>query len=136
MEIEPSWFGPIILGFLRNDLDVFAPPRRPFHTVPCTTLVFTLLDAANQLIHQLLTTEVLQHPHSVRSCRHASGLPRGAWVKCGLCYLVDNLAKWIIRPISNHFVPTRAAASLGNPRNQDQIAARKVSAFVMAVKRD
>jgi hypothetical protein len=35
--------------------------------------VLTLLDTANQLVHQLLATEVPQHPHSVQSCRD------GAW---------------------------------------------------------
>jgi len=34
--------------------------------------------------------------------------------------------------IGNHFVPTRAAASLSNLRNQGWMTARKVSAFVMA----
>jgi hypothetical protein len=53
-----------------------------------------------------------------------------------LCYLLDNLAKWSIRPISNRFVPTGAAVPLSNQRKQDQIAARKVCAFVSAVNRD
>jgi hypothetical protein len=37
-------------------------------------------------------------------------------LKRDLCYLLDNLAKWSIRPISNRFVFTRAAAPLSNPR--------------------
>jgi hypothetical protein len=35
-------------------------------------------------------------------------------------YLLDNLAKWIILPISNHFVLTRAAASLSSQRKPDR----------------
>jgi hypothetical protein len=38
--------------------------------------------------------------------------------------------------IGNHFVPTRAVASLSSQHKQDQMAAEKISAFVTAVKRD
>jgi hypothetical protein len=79
--------------------------------------VLTLLDAANQLIHQVLTTEVLQHPPSVRLCRHASvfqmelGRVR-ALLSAQQSYEVEHVR------IGNHFVLTRGAALLSDQRNQ------------------
>jgi hypothetical protein len=96
--------------------------------------VLTLLDAANQLIHQVLTTEVLQHPPSVRLCRHASVFQMELAQMRPL--LSARQSREVELPISNHFVFTRAAASLSSRRKQGQIAARKVSAFLTAVKCD